>query len=372
MRKKAFIALEDGSIFYGYSRAPERAECAEIVFNTAMTGYQEVCTDPSYANQIVVFTTSHIGNTGANLEDCESSQSWIKGVIVRQMSQSTSNWRSEVSFVDFLNGKKIPWIDGIDTRKLVRHLQKTGCQNGCLVIGELSPSAAIQQARAHRKAAGLDLSRLAMQDSVYDWPNCEPDLAQDLPLICVYDFGVKSNILKNLKKRGCRIKIVPGNYCAETLLRFQPQGIVLSNGPGDPSCSPELIENVKKLILSRIPMLGICFGCQLLGLAAGGKVIKMKFGHHGINHPVYDLSHQRVYITSQNHNFVVDREGFPESFEITHISLFDSSIQGFCSKDKSILAFQGHPEGAPGPQEIGGLFDEFFTQISSIQSLSCH
>lgn len=370
MQREAFIVLEDGSFFHGYSEASHSITCAEVVFNTAMSGYQEVCTDPSYVNQIVVFTTSHIGNVGANDEDCESSHIWIKGVVAREMSHYTSNWRAKKSFLDFLNEGKIPWIEGVDTRKLVRHLQQHGSLNGCLVIGTISPLLSIQKARDHQKAAGWGLFQIAIDRHMDEESekNLKPPL--EGPLVCVYDFGVKLSILNNLKSRGCRIRVVPGNAPSEEIISLNPQGVVLSNGPGDPSSSPFVIENVKKLIRSRIPLLGICFGCQLLGIASGGKTTKMKFGHHGINHPIYDLLRQRTYITSQNHNFMVDRQDFPDTLEITHISLFDGSIQGFRSKEHFLIAFQGHPEGSPGPQDIGWLFDEFSAHL--LQGVICH
>lgn len=264
MRTTALLALEDGTLFYGSTDAEINAVCGEIVFNTAMTGYQEVCTDPSYANQMVLFTTSHMGNVGINPEDYESNRVWVKGIIVREMSKSTSHWRAEKSFIDFLNENRVPWIEGVDTRKLVRHLRKTGCQNGCLMIDNDSPHFAIQLARQHPKAEGLELSKAAIQKQPYDWESTKNGDSEKRPLVCIYDFGVKLNLLRKLEKYGCRIKVVPGDRTANDIFALQPNGIVLSNGPGDPSLNRELIENVRKLIYSQIPVLGICFGHQLI------------------------------------------------------------------------------------------------------------
>lgn len=372
MKKKAFLALEDGSCFYGYTTgSPDGFYCAEIIFNTALYGYQEVCTDPSYANQIVVFTSTHIGNVGINFEDYESKNIWVKGVIAREISKYTSNWRADESFTSFLEKQKIPWIEQIDTRKLTRHLRLTGSQNGCISVGDGSPSVAISKAKEYIRPEGLNLFKVTKTKK------CDPLLLESnylnksqQPLVCIFDFGVKNSIIEKIKEINCIIKVFPGDFEVEKVLALKPQGIVLSNGPGDPSCSQKLIRNIQKLVDSRVPILGICFGFQLLGLALGCRIKKMKFGHHGINHPVYDLEKKKVFITSQNHNFMVDQKGFPESLEITHVSLFDNSIQGFRSTFLPILAFQGHPEGSPGPKDLGWIFKDFRKMIEE-KSLIC-
>lgn len=366
MKRKAIIVLEDGSVFNGLSGSLKTTICAEVVFNTAMTGYQEICTDPSYANQMIVFTVSHIGNVGVNEEDHESSHIWVKGIVVKEMSTYVSNWRADRSLIDFLMKHNIPWIEGVDTRKLVRHLQRHGSQNGCLVIGEdTSFSSALYFARYHKKAKGLDLSSIAITSidkTIFSQ-------TKNAPLICVYDFGVKSSIIKQLESRGYQIKVISSTKCPEEIISLNPFAIVLSNGPGDPSSSINLIKKVKKLVDARIPLLGICFGCQLLGIALGAQTKKMKYGHHGVNHPVLDLRTGQVYITSQNHNFVISRKGFPSSLIITHVSLFDKSIQGIRLKNFPVIGFQGHPEGSPGPYDIKEIFDSFFCELDDVKKL---
>ncbi len=311
---KALLALSDGTLFHGRSGGCRKTVSAEIVFNTSMTGYQEICTDPSYAGQIVLFTASHIGNTGVNREDSESGKVWVKGVIVREMSKTSSNWRSEKSFIQFLDEHQVPWIEGLDTRKLARHLRKNGTQNGCLMTGGDAK-------------------------------------------ILLYDFGVKSSLLNAL---GCGVHVVPKNFPAAEALALNPDGIILSNGPGDPAAIN--LEEIRTLVFSGVPVLGICLGCQLIALAAGGSTRKLKFGHHGANHPVCDLKNNKVYITSQNHNFVVDETTLPPEFEVTHLSLIDGSVQGIRAKNYPVMGFQGHPEGAPGPQDMP-LFQEFLEEV---------
>lgn len=367
--QKAILALEDGTLFYGYTRGVSKTVCGEVVFNTSMTGYQEICTDPSYANQIVLFTSSHIGNVGTNQKDYESSKIWTKGIIVREMSKKSSSWRSEEDFTTFLNESKVPWIEGIDTRKLTRHIQKNGTKNGCIMVGRIDASLAVKLAKKHVQAKGLDLSGVAIKKKNYEY-HIQDSLSQelsfsksDMKTIYVYDFGVKSNILRMLVDVGCLVKVVPNTVPAEDILAANPDGIVISNGPGDPASMQNGIEEIRKLIFSGIPVLGICLGCQLVALAAGGHTKKMKFGHHGTNHPVYDLRKKKVYVTSQNHNFVVDEKTLPSDFEITHISLFDRSIQGIRSITYPVIGFQGHPEGSPGPQDIKELFEEFLNEV---------
>lgn len=375
MKKDALLALEDGNVFYGESTAIDSLVCGEVVFNTSMTGHQEICTDPSYANQIVLLTVSHVGNVGTNQQDFESDRTWLKGLLVKELSKNASNWRSEVDFVSFLNNHQVPWIEGIDTRKLTRYLRENGSKNGCIMIGNIDPIFAIQQAKNYIKAIGLDLTKDAIKEKILAWENAAatPLTTNDHlnPLhLCVYDFGLKFNILRTLKNLRCNITVIPNNYSVEDMLLLQPDGIVLSNGPGDPASAADAIDNVRKLISTGIPILGICFGCQLIGLAAGGQTRKMKFGHHGANHPVYNLKQEKVYITSQNHNFVIDENFLPPNIEITHRSLFDGSIQGIKLRDLPVIGFQGHPEGSPGPQDIIGIFDAFLDFVRSRDLLS--
>lgn len=368
---KAVLVLEDGEIFYGRTSSPNGTSCGEIVFNTSMTGYQEICTDPSYANQIVLFTTAHIGNVGVNDDDYESSQPWVKGIIVREMSKTSSNWRSEKGFVEFLNENKVAWIEGLDTRKLTRHIRKNGTKNACMMVGAIDIDLALELAKNHVKAKELILSKKTTKQSSHsidlvflnDTFPPRNDVRNNVPKIFIYDFGVKSAILKMLALFGCEVHIVPNTMSAAELLAYHPDGVVISNGPGDPASVGEGIEEIRKIVFSGVPVLGICLGCQLIAIAAGGRTRKMIFGHHGANHPVYDLKKKKVYITSQNHHFVVDETIFPSEFEITHISLFDGSIQGIRAKNYPVMGFQGHPEGGPGPQDIEELFQEFLGKV---------
>lgn len=367
----AVLALEDGTLFYGRTSGSNRTVCGEIVFNTSITGYQEICTDPSYANQIVLFTTSHVGNVGVNEDDDESSQTWVKGIIAREMSKTSSNWRGKKSFISFLDENKVPWIEGLDTRKLARHIRKTGTKNACIMVGEIDTDLAIRLAKEHVKAEGLGLSQETLKEGPYKWQ--EPGFLNykfsthktDAPNIFIYDFGVKSSIFRILTCLGCKVNVVPNTMSTVEVLAYNPDGIILSNGPGDPASIGEGIEEIRKLVFSGVPVLGICLGCQLIAIAAGGNTKKMKFGHHGANHPVYDIKKKKVYITSQNHNFVIDETTLPSEFEVTHVSLFDGSVQGIRSKNYPVMGFQGHPEGSPGPQDIGELFEEFLKKVAS-------
>lgn len=361
---KAVLALEDGTLFYGRTSSHNCTVCGEIIFNTSMTGYQEICTDPSYANQIVLFTTVHVGNVGVNGEDYESSRLWVKGIIAREMSRTSSNWRSEKSFIEFLNENKVVWIEGLDTRKLARHIRKNGTKNACMMVGKIDIDLALKLARNHGKAK---LSNETIQEESYKWN--EVGSYNNVPKIFIYDFGVKSTILKLLALLGCEVNIVPKTMSAVELLAYHPDGIVLSNGPGDPLSIGEGIEDIRKIVFSGVPVLGICLGCQLIAIAAGGSTKKMTFGHHGTNHPVYAIKNKKVYITSQNHNFVVDETTLPPEFEVTHVSLFDGSIQGIRSKNYPVIGFQGHPEGSPGPQDMKELFEEFLDKVTSIDAV---
>lgn len=347
--KPAVLVLEDGTLFHGHTCGIDRTVWGEVVFNTSPTGYQEICTDPSYANQIVLFTSPHIGNVGINQEDDESKTVWVKGIIVLEMSKKYSNWRGKETFINFLKENQIPWIEGIDTRKLTRHLRAHGVKNGCLITGESNP------------AENFDLTPKAVKEHPDAW--CDDAHNQSCKRIIVYDFGVKSNILKKLSNLSCSVMTLPCTYTSEEILSWQPDGIVISNGPGDPAMMQHGIQETKKLILSGVPIFGICLGCQLIALASGGKTRKMKFGHHGTNHPVYDLRKGKTFITSQNHNFTIDDKNCPSNLIVTHQSLFDGSIQGIRLKGLPIFGFQGHPEGSPGPQDLDGLFEEFLQSM---------
>lgn len=335
--KMGLLALEDGSLFYGQTSGHSTTVCAEIVFNTAMTGYQEVCTDRSYSDQIVLFTTTHIGNVGVNCEDFESDRITTKGLLVREMSKTTSSWRSEKSFTSFLEEHGVPWIEGLDTRKLARHIRQNGSMRGCMMTGGIDEKLAVRLAAAWRPTTELSY-----------FPS---HTIQGGPKIVVYDFGVKEQIVKKLKGLGCDVIVLPGTTPSSEALALNCDAIVLSNGPGDPTSID--LEEIKKLVFSKKPILGICLGCQLIALAFGGTIKKLKFGHHSVNHPVYDRKNNRVFITSQNHSFAIDE--VPPGFEVTHHSLFDGTIQGIAYN--RVVGFQGHPEGSPGP-EYSELFDE--------------
>lgn len=368
---RAVLALEDGTLFHGYTSGSNGTVCGEIVFNTSMTGYQEICTDPSYANQIVLFTTSHVGNVGVNREDYESNQPWVKGIIAREVSKTSSNWRSEKSFVTFLNENKVAWIEGLDTRKLVRHIRKNGTKNACIMAGEIDANLAIRFAKEHTRADELGLSEEARKEKSCKWRESDflnyKFLAHNcgIPKILIYDFGVKSSILRILTRLGCEVNVVPNTMSAVEVLAYSPDGIILSNGPGDPALIGKRIQEIRGLVFSGVPVLGICLGCELIAIAAGGSTKKLKFGHHGANHPVYNIKEKKIYITSQNHNFVIDETTLPSEFEVTHVSLFDGSVQGIRSKNYPVMGFQGHPEGAPGPQDIQELFKEFLEKVGS-------
>lgn len=352
--KKAILALEDGSIFAGHTTGISKTVTGELVFNTAMTGYQEVCTDPSYARQIVLFTTSHIGNVGVTKHDNESLYIWPNGLIVREMSKKSSQWRKEGLFTTILRKNRTPWVEGIDTRKLVRHIQKKGTMGACIMVDKINTSLAISLAQNFRNSSKKTIT-LGTQH-IY---TINPDAAAQKTLL-VYDFGVKSSILNAFSNFNCALVVVPPNTKAKKILSMNPDGIIISNGPGDPASMQTSIKEIKLLISSELPILGVCLGCQLIALAAGSKTKKMKFGHHGINHPVYDMKKNKVFISSQNHNFAIDETTLSPQLEITHISLFDKSVQGIRSKNGLIMGFQGHPEGSPGPTELQQLFRNFF------------
>ena len=371
MTDQAVLALADGSVFLGRSIGADGKAVGETVFNTAMSGYQEILTDPSYAGQLVTLTYPHIGNTGCNAEDEESARPMAGGLIVRDCPRLQSNWRSTESLPEYLVRNDIVAISDIDTRRLTRILREKGAQGGAIMTGaSATPEAAIKLAQSFPGMQGMDLAREVTTPSVYKWDQGSWDLddcdwvetAAERHVVA-YDFGVKRNILRMLVDRGCRVTVVPATTPAEDVLALQPDGIFLSNGPGDPEPCDYAITAIRELIHSKKPLFGICLGHQLLGLASGARTIKMKFGHHGANHPVQDLNSRQVMITSQNHGFAVDEESLPENVRATHRSLFDNSLQGIELTDAPAFGFQGHPEASPGPHDIAGIFDRFIAEI---------
>lgn len=370
MASTAILALADGTVFKGKAfGAAGVTLTGEVVFNTSMTGYQEILTDPSYTGQIVTLTYPHIGNYGTNSEDMESNQVCAQGLIVRDLSSVASNFRSDTSLSDFLAKYQKPGIAGIDTRMLTRILREKGAQNGCLTTDpSISADEAVKLAQECPSMKGLDLAKVVSTKEVYEWTDGEWTLgkgykkqdAASLPYhVVVYDFGIKINILRMLAQRGCRLTVVPAQTPAEEALKYNPDGIFMSNGPGDPEPCTYAQEAIKVLVEKKIPLFGICLGHQLLGLASGAKTIKMKFGHHGANHPVRDVESNTVYITSQNHGFCVDKDTLPANVKATHFSLFDGSLQGIERTDAPAFSFQGHPEASPGPHDVSPLFDHF-------------
>lgn len=371
----AMLALADGSLFPGIAIGASGQTVGEVVFNTAMTGYQEILSDPSYAEQLITLTYPHIGNVGVNSADRESSRVWAKGLIIRDLSPVVSNWRAEQSLSDYLREQNIVAIAGVDTRRLTRILREKGAQHGCIITGaDADSSQAIAAAKAWPGLVGMDLAKVVGVTQVQEWTaQTLPWEKTALPIqndvhIVVYDFGVKWQILRLLADRGCQITLVPAQTNASQVLALNPDGVLLANGPGDPAVCDYAITAIQELQAAEMPLLGICLGFQLLALATGGQTRKMKFGHHGANHPVIDLIHNRVMITSQNHGFCVDEDTLPKCWQITHRSLFDNSLQGFRHRDKSTLGFQGHPEASPGPHDITGIFDQFMALIHSRRS----
>jgi carbamoyl-phosphate synthase small subunit len=368
----AILALEDGTVFRGISIGAEGYSTGEVVFNTALTGYQEILTDPSYARQIVTLTYPHIGNVGVNDEDEESARIHASGLVIRDLSVLASNWRKQSDLSDYLLERNIQGIAGIDTRKLTRILRERGAQRGCLMAGSRpDPARAIDHARSFPGLQGMDLAKVVTVEEAYQWSQgCWAlgrgyvNKADTAFHVVAYDFGIKRNILREFAERGCRITVVPATATAEETLSHQPDGVFLSNGPGDPEPCDYAISAIRTLLSRKIPIFGICLGHQLLGLASGARTIKMKFGHHGANHPVQDLSTGRVMISSQNHGFAVDESSLPDNLQATHRSLFDGSLQGIRRTDCPALGFQGHPEASPGPHDVEGLFDRFINQIA--------
>lgn len=371
LTKPAILALEDGSIFKGISIGADGETTGEVVFNTAMTGYQEILTDPSYAKQIVTLTYPHIGNTGVNEEDVESDQIWSAGLVIRNLPLLASSWRNEKPLDVYLSENNIVAIADIDTRRLTRILREKGAQNGCILAGDnISEELALEKAKAFPGLKGMDLAKEVTHQEVYEWTEAEWDLssgyaqAKDSEFhVVAYDFGVKRNILRMLAERGCKLTVVPAQTPASEVLALNPDGVFLSNGPGDPEPCGYAISAIQEILETKKPVFGICLGHQLLALASGAKTVKMKFGHHGANHPVQDLATGEVMITSQNHGFAVDEESLPRNIEATHKSLFDGSLQGIKRTDTPAYSFQGHPEASPGPHDVAPLFDQFIAEM---------
>ena len=370
----AILVLEDGSVFHGQSIGIQGLTTGEVVFNTSMTGYQEILTDPSYSHQIVTLTYPHIGNVGVNIEDEESSAVHARGLIIRDLPLTHSNWRSEESLTDYLTRHNIVAIADIDTRRLTRILREKGAQRGCIIAGsEADELLALKSAQNAALLKGLDLAKLVSSKTPYDWtdsiwqlePTDEAKSVKPTFKVVAYDFGVKRNILRLLVESGCSVHVVPAKTPASEVLAMSPDGVFLSNGPGDPEPCDYAIDAIKTILKKKIPVFGICLGHQLLALASGASTIKMKFGHHGANHPVQDLETQRVMITSQNHGFAVDEASLPENLKPTHVSLFDKSLQGIERTDCPAFGFQGHPEASPGPQDIVYLFKRFTAMMQS-------
>ena len=367
----ALLVLADGSVFRGTAIGAPGRTVGEVVFNTAMTGYQEILTDPSYAGQVVTLTYPHIGNTGTNPEDAESRGVYAAGLVIRDLPLVASNFRMTETLPAYLERNGIVAIAGIDTRRLTRLLRTKGAQNGCIVAGETDEKAALEAARAAPSMAGQDLAKAVTCKERYDWNGSlwalgtgyRPSAPARFHVVA-YDYGVKHNILRHLAERGCRVTVLPAQAGAKEALALKPDGVFLSNGPGDPEPCTYAIAAIREVVASGTPVFGICLGHQLLGLASGARTVKMKFGHHGANHPVQDLATKRVFITSQNHGFAVDEASLPATVRPTHKSLFDGSLQGIERTDAPAFSFQGHPEASPGPREMAYLFDRFITMMS--------
>ncbi|MCS5564293.1 glutamine-hydrolyzing carbamoyl-phosphate synthase small subunit [Marinobacter sp.] len=367
MSTPAILALADGSLFYGTAIGADGETSGEVVFNTAMTGYQEILTDPSYSRQIVTLTYPHIGNTGVNEEDVESDRVQAAGLIIRDLPLTTSNWRSKGSLDDYLRSNNIVGIADIDTRRLTRILRDKGSQNGAIVAGaEATPEHALELAKAFPGLKGMDLAKEVTSEKVWNWTQSEWTLDAGYGergdarfKVVAYDYGVKFNILRMLAARGCDITVVPAQTPASEVLAMNPDGVFLSNGPGDPEPCDYAIQAIREVLDTDLPVFGICLGHQLLALASGAKSMKMGHGHHGANHPVQNLADGTVMITSQNHGFAVDENSLPETLKATHKSLFDGTLQGIRRTDKPAFSFQGHPEASPGPHDVAPLFDEF-------------
>jgi len=372
LNKTAILALEDGTVFHGISIGANGCSDGEVVFNTALTGYQEILTDPSYARQIITLTYPHIGNVGVNVEDEESTAIFSSGLVIRDLPIRSSSWRSETTLSDYLVSRNIVGIADIDTRKLTRILRDKGAQRGCIMAGDtIDISEGIAKARAFPGLKGMDLAKVVSVKQPYQWNQGVWRLKGGHQIsertayhVVAYDFGVKRNILRLLAERGCRVNVVPAQTSAEDVLEQNPDGVFLSNGPGDPEPCRYAISAIQSILKQKVPVFGICLGHQLLALASGARTEKMKFGHHGANHPVQDLENGRVMISSQNHGFAVDEKSLPNNLIATHRSLFDGSLQGIKRSDCPAIGFQGHPEASPGPHDVEHLFDSFIELMS--------
>jgi carbamoyl-phosphate synthase small subunit len=369
-RVPAILVLKDGTVFRGTSIGAEGVAVGEVVFNTAITGYQEILTDPSYCRQIVTLTYPHIGNTGANPVDIESERICAAGLVIRDLPLLSSNWRKQKTLSEYLEQYGIPAIAEIDTRRLTRLLRDKGAQDGCIMAGSVDEAKALKAAHGFPGLVGMDLAKevtckqsYAWEESVWALGEGYGRLANPRHHVVAYDFGIKHNIMRNIVSRGCSVTVVPAQTPAEDVLALKPDGVFLSNGPGDPEPCDYAIKAIRRVVDSGVPTFGICLGHQLLGLASGAKTMKMKFGHHGANHPVQDLETGRVMITSQNHGFAVDPSTLPANAKVTHVSLFDGSLQGFSRTDRPAFCFQGHPEASPGPHDVDYLFDKFVKLI---------
>ena len=372
MTETAILVLEDGTVFEGESAGAPGLSVGEVVFNTAMTGYQEILTDPSYARQLVTLTYPHIGNTGCTPLDDEADKVWASGLIVRNVPRRPSNWRSQVALPEWLKARGIVAISEIDTRKLTRLLRDRGAQNGAVMAGDVDVDTALEAARKFPGLKGMDLAKVVSTGERFAWREGQLDLDRNVYFsadpkfkVVAYDFGVKRNILRMLAERGCDVTVVPAQTAAAEVLAMQPDGVFLSNGPGDPAPCDYAIEAIRTFIARKIPTFGICLGHQLLGLASGAQTLKMKFGHHGANHPVIDIDSGRVMITSQNHGFAIDESTLPAHVRVTHRSLFDGSNQGIALTDAPAFSFQGHPEASPGPHDVSPLFDRFVAMMGA-------
>jgi carbamoyl-phosphate synthase small subunit len=370
-RTPAILVLKDGTVFRGTSIGADGVTAGEVVFNTAMTGYQEILTDPSYCRQIVTLTYPHIGNTGANEEDVESDRVFAAGLVIRDLPLMASNFRMKWTLDEYLKRENVVAIADIDTRKLTRILRDKGAQEGCIIAGKIDEKAALKAAQDFPGLKGMDLAKVVSCTQNYAWDETVWVLGKGYGKltdakfhVVAYDFGVKRNILRMLAARGCKLTVVPAQTSAQNVLALKPDGVFLSNGPGDPEPCDYAIAAIRELLEKNVPLFGICLGHQLLGLASGAQTIKMKFGHHGANHPVQDLDSGRVMITSQNHGFAVDAKTLPAHCRVTHVSLFDGSLQGFARTDKPAFCFQGHPEASPGPHDVSYLFDRFITMMN--------
>lgn len=375
MTQPALLVLEDGTIFNGTAIGAEGLSVGEVVFNTSMTGYQEIITDPSYAEQIVTLTYPHIGNYGTNSEDEENDKIWAKGLVIRDLPLVASNFRSEQDLSSYLKSNNIVGIADIDTRKLTRILRDKGAQNGCIIAGEVDEAKALAAAKAFPGLKGMDLAKVVTCEAVHEWNMGSwqlgkgyQELQDERFHVVAYDYGVKRNILRMLVDRGCRLTVVPAQTPAADVLAMNPDGIFLSNGPGDPQPCDYAIEAIKTFLETDIPIFGICLGHQLLALASGAQTVKMKFGHHGGNHPVQDLATGKVMITAQNHGFAADEATLPETLRATHKSLFDGTLQGIHRTDKPAFSFQGHPEASPGPHDAAPLFDHFVELMTEFKN----